>query len=1266
MPLSQFFDLLEQRKAARLVFGHETMIKLRTELRDNSTYVERLDKNFIDIHWIEGELRKLSAPLRSVTLAALDAEEDTLEQEAARVAMAEAFRREGDVVVEQEPDLTDEEEQHAKRQALEDAKLQRAAIELQKQGETTDEHKVKRLYQMMIRQIEQHMDKGIESERELLDYEEFLDTWTSTSPSWVERHRLAWKGLIILAFFSVGPFFYCVGSNDDMNAEGVCTNDQYSSGLTKAFYFAAVTLTTVGYGDVVPMSDSAKVFTCVYIFVGLGLVANAIMDAMADVLEWYADRLEAAEKKRREQEDDFLSKKSSKASPDGASPKFGRFNTVALLDEDEDDGMSLQKNDKKPKIALNRSATMSTNSAMSFVTPSSPLGAGGGMISAESEIELEFKNAQEDRVSALDAPEVEGQHAQIVIVGEDDDEHEGSQELWNRSTSTGDRTIFRGRTTSRTSARNHTASSTSLPFGDVRVRRDRDRSRRRDFLDQQAALAFSLTEASGNEIATTSSIIEQGDIRRDQSIDCASDELDHFSSTPSSARGRASCSRLDVDSEDGNSTTRDCLDFDDDVDNPPRLVRLLGPYSTERVNFIAEGAEDDHRFDDNKSDNSSLTSSRASSQREIANAYLAESGFRRWRNRPGYFGPAAGGQPVQQRQSKRHISRRSSLDENKDYTAASSASSRRGPLPGSASKDDPPNVYRNFYCEGDHAMPGAKLALHQSRKGVSDELIEKAAIDVADRAEKLYSPRPGDDGDDQNLRGGGSPSGSKSVTFGSGKLDLAEQNERERKRKEAFVSDVQGQIKSMLNMAGGGVRMLQTKGSTQRFGDQLHRAGDLTRHLRPRTGTYQWLQNNSSLFRKADMWIVGETELQRKISRLTYTKVLESACLIFFPIILGMIVVSSVEGVTFVDALYWSTVSVTTVGYGDVDIKDGKTRMFCVFFLMIGCGMVAAALTNLASLKVDVKSKIKEFELKSRKLTPELLAQMDTNGDGVDEFEFCLGTLVAMEKVTREDLDPIFEKFHELDHDGSGVLTKEDLLLAGEDPNAPRKPMTKVEYQDFQAKFEHRTSTDQGGDVGMDLDGDRSPSNYDGPSIGGSINPNPAKRLNRQSTQKNSKVINRRGSGSAIETAEIDDVDVAAFQNPGDDQAESYFINKGRPGAVGGPVSPATSTTGLKNKTTNRTSAAFNPEEPTTGLKNKTTNRTSAAFNTEDSDSVPRVHHMDTDLHLMSNLPVRKSSAKLSTHNPSPGVSTDSTNVSTEVVTSARSTPKPIPKARPG
>jgi voltage-gated potassium channel len=40
----------------------------------------------------------------------------------------------------------------------------------------------------------------------------------------------------------------------------------------QALYFSVVTLATVGYGDLTPTSDFSRIFTIIYIFIGLGVL----------------------------------------------------------------------------------------------------------------------------------------------------------------------------------------------------------------------------------------------------------------------------------------------------------------------------------------------------------------------------------------------------------------------------------------------------------------------------------------------------------------------------------------------------------------------------------------------------------------------------------------------------------------------------------------------------------------------------------------------------------------------------------------------------------------------------------------------------------------------------------------------------------------------------------------------------------------------------------------------------------------------------------
>ncbi len=66
----------------------------------------------------------------------------------------------------------------------------------------------------------------------------------------------------VLGFLALGTWFYT-------NAEGWSILD--------SLYFSVITLTTVGYGDLAPQTPAGKIFTMIYIMVGLGLISGFVI-----------------------------------------------------------------------------------------------------------------------------------------------------------------------------------------------------------------------------------------------------------------------------------------------------------------------------------------------------------------------------------------------------------------------------------------------------------------------------------------------------------------------------------------------------------------------------------------------------------------------------------------------------------------------------------------------------------------------------------------------------------------------------------------------------------------------------------------------------------------------------------------------------------------------------------------------------------------------------------------------------------------------------
>jgi hypothetical protein len=47
-----------------------------------------------------------------------------------------------------------------------------------------------------------------------------------------------------------------------------------------SFYFSSIAVTTVGFGDLTPTSDVAKIFTVLYIFSGVGIITSFLNERL--------------------------------------------------------------------------------------------------------------------------------------------------------------------------------------------------------------------------------------------------------------------------------------------------------------------------------------------------------------------------------------------------------------------------------------------------------------------------------------------------------------------------------------------------------------------------------------------------------------------------------------------------------------------------------------------------------------------------------------------------------------------------------------------------------------------------------------------------------------------------------------------------------------------------------------------------------------------------------------------------------------------------
>ena len=63
-----------------------------------------------------------------------------------------------------------------------------------------------------------------------------------------------------------------------------------------ALYFSVMTLTTVGYGDIHPVTPIGKIFTMGYVLLGIGIISALIVNCNRALKEFHAKKDQAKQK----------------------------------------------------------------------------------------------------------------------------------------------------------------------------------------------------------------------------------------------------------------------------------------------------------------------------------------------------------------------------------------------------------------------------------------------------------------------------------------------------------------------------------------------------------------------------------------------------------------------------------------------------------------------------------------------------------------------------------------------------------------------------------------------------------------------------------------------------------------------------------------------------------------------------------------------------------------------------------------------------------
>lgn len=84
-------------------------------------------------------------------------------------------------------------------------------------------------------------------------------------------------------------------------------------------------------------------------------------------------------------------------------------------------------------------------------------------------------------------------------------------------------------------------------------------------------------------------------------------------------------------------------------------------------------------------------------------------------------------------------------------------------------------------------------------------------------------------------------------------------------------------------------------------------------------------------------------------------KFMVALCVLIFLIVSGTLFYHIMEKWSLVDSLYFSAVTLTTVGYGDLYPTQDSTKLFTVFYVLVGVSTALYILINLFGRYADMR-----------------------------------------------------------------------------------------------------------------------------------------------------------------------------------------------------------------------------------------------------------------------------------------------------------------------
>eukprot|EP01036_Dinobryon_divergens_P024435 gene24435-32884_t len=208
-------------------------------------------------------------------------------------------------------------------------------------------------------------------------------------------------------------------------------------------------------------------------------------------------------------------------------------------------------------------------------------------------------------------------------------------------------------------------------------------------------------------------------------------------------------------------------------------------------------------------------------------------------------------------------------------------------------------------------------------------------------------------------------------------------------------------------------------------------------------------QNNKPANDKSKSWRSFVGRLTRGMSSSMSPKTYDQIRLCILRIaaslavlLVGMMVICSMEGWSYIAGFYWATATLVTVGFGDFQPTTIAAQWFTIFYALIGCTFLTLALTEFVRYPIVarvLKDEIKVMSQFSGQLSSEKLNQLFNNDlfsrmpdlkrteKEISKCEFILLVLTLMDKVEERDIFLVGKLFENWDTNLDGVLNLGDI-----------------------------------------------------------------------------------------------------------------------------------------------------------------------------------------------------------------------------------------------